>query len=91
MMKKIRFGCRGRHAPAYGCSEPGDNTGEYYRAAEVDERIERAEAVLAKICETEGPMDEGEPCTVCGFTEHQSWCWYPDLIKWDQWQAKAPR
>ena len=36
-MKRIRFSCHGYNAPAYGCSEPGDNSGEYYRSDEVDE------------------------------------------------------
>lgn len=30
-MKAIKFDCKGHNAPAYGCSEPGDQSGEYVR------------------------------------------------------------
>ena len=29
MVKIVKFSCHGRHAPAYGCSLPGDNSGSY--------------------------------------------------------------
>lgn len=29
MVKIVKFSCHGFHAPAYGCSLPGDNSGEY--------------------------------------------------------------
>jgi len=35
-MKKIRFDCHGHNAPAYGCNEPGDNSGWYFRADDVE-------------------------------------------------------
>ena len=28
-MKIVKFSCHGCHAPAYGCSLPGDNSGSY--------------------------------------------------------------
>ena len=36
VMKRIRFDCHGHNAPAYGCNEPGDNSGWYYRADDGD-------------------------------------------------------
>ena len=35
----VRFDCHGRNAPAYGCSLPGDMSGVYYKAADVDALI----------------------------------------------------
>ena len=29
MVKIVKFSCHGCHAPAYGCSLPGDNSGSY--------------------------------------------------------------
>jgi len=46
-MKKIKFNCNGHNAPAYRCSEPGDNSGEYYRVEEVEPFL----TVLGKILE----------------------------------------
>jgi hypothetical protein len=46
-MSKVRFDCNGHNAPAYGCSEPGDNSGDYYHAADV-ERLEEERDVLRK-------------------------------------------
>ena len=33
-MKLYKFDCEGRHAPAYGCSQPGNNTGHFIPASE---------------------------------------------------------
>jgi hypothetical protein len=48
-MKKIEFYCcrHSAHDPEYGCSESGDNTGDYYRAEEVEPFL----TVLGKILE----------------------------------------
>lgn len=34
-MLKIKFDCKGNNAPAYSCSEPGDQSGYYVKAEEV--------------------------------------------------------
>lgn len=34
--KKYQFDCHGRSSPAYGCSQPGDNSGMFYRVDDVD-------------------------------------------------------
>ncbi|MDX1466102.1 MAG: hypothetical protein R3215_10420 [Halomonas sp.] len=39
-LHKVRFDCNGHNAPAYGCSEPGDNSGEYVQAADAMDVIE---------------------------------------------------
>ncbi len=38
-MKKVKFDCNGRNAPAYSCDTLGDNSGYYYPADKVDELI----------------------------------------------------
>ncbi len=37
----LMFDGNGRHAPAYGCSQPGDQTGTYYPADKVISVIEQ--------------------------------------------------
>jgi hypothetical protein len=54
-MLKIKFDCNGRHAPAYGCDYPGDNSDYYYRAADVD-------ALVAKLKAQIPPSDKTETC-----------------------------
>lgn len=39
-MEKTEFNCKGNNAPAYSCNKPGDNSGTYYQAADVDGMIE---------------------------------------------------
>ncbi len=39
-MKKIEFNCNRHNAPAYSCSEPGDNSGVYVQSTDVDELFE---------------------------------------------------
>ena len=48
-MEAIRFNCNGHNAPAYGCSEPGDNSGDYYCAAEADAEIKRLKSKLREL------------------------------------------
>ena len=46
-MKKYVFDCNSNNAPAYSCSEPNDNSGEYFKKDEIldliDERIKYLE------------------------------------------------
>jgi len=44
-MDKVEFTCHGYNAPAYGCSEPGDQSGLYVRAESV-EALETENAAL---------------------------------------------
>lgn len=39
---KIKFDCNGNNAPAYSCSKPGDNSGEYIRSDLVRTLVEQA-------------------------------------------------
>lgn len=48
MMRVITFDCHGHNAPAYGCSEPGDQSGEYIRAPEWVKCSERLPDVLGQ-------------------------------------------
>lgn len=38
-MKKVKFDCNGNSSPAYSCSEPGDNSGEYVKAEEAEQLL----------------------------------------------------
>ena len=38
-MKRIKFDCHVTDSPGYGCSSPGDQSGDYYRAEDVDELL----------------------------------------------------
>lgn len=40
-MDPVRFDCNGHNSPAYGCSKPGDNSGDYYRVADVKSELKR--------------------------------------------------
>ncbi len=51
-MKAIRFNCNGFHAPAYGCSEPGDNSGEYVPAEVARGMLAACELIAAHDPET---------------------------------------
>jgi hypothetical protein len=52
-MLKIKFDCNGRYAPAYGCDYPGDNSGYYYRAADVDALVAKLKAQIPPSDKTE--------------------------------------
>lgn len=47
-MKKIRFSSVS-DGEAYRCSEPNDQSGEYYKAEEVEERLSLIAAVIEEI------------------------------------------
>ena len=45
-MKTIKFNCNGHNAPAYGCSESGDQSGEYVRVEDlsgIEDRVTHIE------------------------------------------------
>ena len=46
---KVRFDCHGRHAPAYGCDRPNDNSGVYVQATDYDELEAERDALKAKL------------------------------------------
>ena len=48
--ERIKFDCNGRHAPAYGCNKPGDNSGEYVPASAFD-AVQADNAVLREALE----------------------------------------
>ena len=62
-MKTIKFNCRGNDAPAYGCSkpygcsEPGDNTGEYVSAEVANDLHEALKNALALLEENSEQID----------------------------------
>jgi hypothetical protein len=48
-MRKVKFNCKRVHAPAYGCSLPGNNSGAYYLATDVDDRLAELEAEIERL------------------------------------------
>ena len=40
-MKIIKFDCKGYNTPAYGCSEPSDNSGYYIKVNDLINYIEK--------------------------------------------------
>ena len=53
----VKFNCHGCHAPAYGCSFPGDNTGEYVLHSDYASLLARHNA-LREAVEWEREFDE---------------------------------
>jgi len=45
-LKTFKFDCNGNNAPAYGCDQPGDNSGEYFKAEDVRPLLGEVEKVL---------------------------------------------
>lgn len=44
-MIRVKFDCKGHNAPAYSCDKPGDNSGEYIQATDVDELLDDLQGV----------------------------------------------
>lgn len=65
----------------YGCSKPGDNTGEYYLASEVDTYIA---AIRAKVAELETALEKKRFDHDTRYTRL-----YEDRMEW--WRATARR
>ena len=48
MLKIIKFDSKGNNAPAYSCSEPYDQSGNYYKASDVEAL--KSELIHAEEC-----------------------------------------
>ena len=45
MMNIYKFDCKSNNSPAYSCNHPNDNSGNYYRALDVDRLKEELLAI----------------------------------------------
>ena len=48
-VKIVKFNCHGCHAPAYGCSLPGDNSGDYVLHSEYAALLARHNALVEAV------------------------------------------
>ena len=79
MLTKIKFDCNGPHAPAYSCSEPGDNFGEYVRTT--DNLSDRIPAKLQGYLTEQA--EEGAEITMTASDDANFWIIRPyGLPKW---------
>lgn len=70
-LHRVRFDCHRQSSVAYGCNQPGDNTGEYVQAADAMDVIEALAEALKAMVDRYAPSyhdctDDGMPeCEIC--------------------------
>lgn len=61
---KIKFDCNGFNAPAYSCSEPGDNSGYYVQSTDYDKLTQQVAELRAVVYEANKYLDINNPTTI---------------------------